>query len=157
MIFHLRLIPVWPAYVPSACSQWCWRQMGFVLIIQISICNVSTAGGHVMLYLHFDLVYTALTLFDYVFITICAPYVVSPSRILLAHAVYIWGPFYEHGVALIPAGISYYTHHKAGTEIIHPFERFNRLTVWESISNIISRFMIFVITNLLRCLWPKQR
>ena len=39
------------------------------------------------------------------------------------------GPFYQHGLTLIPAWISNYTHYKAWDEITYPFLNFNGATV----------------------------
>ena len=37
----------------------------------------------------------------------------------------ITGPFYQHGLTLIPAWISNYIHYKVWDEIIYPFLNFN--------------------------------
>ena len=43
---------------------------------------------------------------------------------------YTWGPFYEHGLTLIPAWIRNYNHYnKVWDEITHPFLKFNSATV----------------------------
>ena len=39
------------------------------------------------------------------------------------------GPFYLHGLTLIPAWISNYIHYKMSDEIIYPFLNFNGATV----------------------------
>ena len=39
------------------------------------------------------------------------------------------GPFYEHGLTLIPAWISNYIHYKVWDEITYPFLNFNGATV----------------------------
>ena len=39
------------------------------------------------------------------------------------------GPFYKHGLTLIPAWISNYIHYKVWDEIIYPFLNFNGATV----------------------------
>ena len=41
----------------------------------------------------------------------------------------IWAPFYKHGLTLIPAWISNYTHYNAWNEITYPFLNFNGATV----------------------------
>ena len=40
-----------------------------------------------------------------------------------------WGPFYQHGLTLIPALISNYVHCKVWGEITYPFLNFNGCTV----------------------------
>ena len=58
------------------------------------------------------------------------------------------GPFYYHGLTLIPAWISNFIHCKLWYEIIYPFPNFNGCTVevWKWISNFISHFAGHVIT-----------
>ena len=36
-----------------------------------------------------------------------------------------WGPFYKHGLTLIPKWKSNYAHYKARVEITYPFSIFN--------------------------------
>ena len=43
--------------------------------------------------------------------------------------VQIWGPFYWHELALIPAWVSKYTHYKVWDEITYSFPNFNGFTV----------------------------
>ena len=50
------------------------------------------------------------------------------SRMIELH-FQIWAPFYKHGLTLIPAWISNYTHYNMWDEIIHPFLNFNGTTV----------------------------
>ena len=59
-----------------------------------------------------------------------------------------WGPFYEHGLTLIPAWISNYIHYKVRDEITYPFLNFNGATVevLEWIRNLIPQFTGPVIT-----------
>ena len=47
------------------------------------------------------------------------------------------GPFYKHGLTLIPAWISYYIHYNVWGEIIYAFLNFNGciVEVWEWMSN----------------------
>ena len=54
----------------------------------------------------------------------------------------ISGPFYYHGITLIPSWISNYIHHKVWDEITYPFPNFKCATieVWECISNLIPHF-----------------
>ena len=40
-----------------------------------------------------------------------------------------WGPFYQHGLTLIPTWISNYIHYKLWDEITYPFLNFNDATV----------------------------
>ena len=58
------------------------------------------------------------------------------------------GPFYKHGLTLIPACISNYTHYEMRDEITYPFLNFNGATVevQEWISNFIPYFTRQVIT-----------
>ena len=42
---------------------------------------------------------------------------------------YTWGPFYQHGLTLIPAWISDYIHYKVWDEITYQFLNFNDETV----------------------------
>ena len=51
-------------------------------------------------------------------------------------------PFYWHGLTVIPAWISNYTHYKVLDEITCPFPNFNGVTVevWEWTSNSIPHF-----------------
>ena len=58
------------------------------------------------------------------------------------------GPFYWHGLTLIPAWISNHIHPKVWAEITYPFLNFNSVTVevWEWISNLIPHFTGHVIT-----------
>ena len=39
------------------------------------------------------------------------------------------GPFYQHGLTLIPAWISNYIHYKEWDEITYPFLNFNGATI----------------------------
>ena len=43
--------------------------------------------------------------------------------------IYIWAPFYKHGLALILAWIRNYIHYKMWDEITYPFLNFNGATV----------------------------
>ena len=47
---------------------------------------------------------------------------------ILIHAN-ISGPFYQHGLTLIPAWISNYIHYKVWDELTYPFLNFNGCTV----------------------------
>ena len=51
----------------------------------------------------------------------------------------IWGPFYLHGLTLIPAWIRNHMPSKMWDEITYPLPNFNGFTVevWESISHFI--------------------
>ena len=53
-----------------------------------------------------------------------------------------WGPFYYHGLALIPARLSNYIHYTVWDEIAYPFPNFNGVTieVSEWVSNFIPHF-----------------
>ena len=53
-----------------------------------------------------------------------------------------WGPFYWHGLTLIPVWISNYTHYKMWDETTYPFLNFNGCTleVSEWINNLIPHF-----------------
>ena len=44
-------------------------------------------------------------------------------------AIYVSGPFYQHGITLNPAWISNNTHYKVWDEITYPFLNFNGTTV----------------------------
>ena len=59
-----------------------------------------------------------------------------------------WGPFYWHGLTLIPAWTSNHMPHKVWDEITYPFLNFNSCTVevLEGISNFIPHFIMDVIT-----------
>ena len=46
-----------------------------------------------------------------------------------AQAMFSSGPFYQHGLTLIPAWISNYTHYNVWDEITYPFLNFNGGTV----------------------------
>ena len=61
-------------------------------------------------------------------------------HLLCEHA--IRGPFYWHGLTLIPAWISNHIHYKMWNEITSPFPIFNGATVevWEWRSNFIPHF-----------------
>ena len=41
----------------------------------------------------------------------------------------LWAPFYYHGLTLIPAWISNYTHYNVWDKITYPFLNFNSETV----------------------------
>ena len=58
------------------------------------------------------------------------------------------GPFYHHGLTLIPVEISNYIHYKVWDEITNPFLNFNGATVevFEWISNFIPHLTGRVIT-----------
>ena len=58
------------------------------------------------------------------------------------------GPFYKHGLTLIPAWISNHIHYKVWDEITYPFLNFNGATVevWEWINNFIPYIIVDVIT-----------
>ena len=58
-----------------------------------------------------------------------------------------WGPFYYHGLTLIPAWITNHLPGKVWDEITYPFLNFNGATVevWEWISNIIPHFIMDVL------------
>ena len=58
------------------------------------------------------------------------------------------GPFCKHGLNLISAWISNYTHYNVWDEIAYSFLNFNGETddVWEWIRNFISHFTGYVIT-----------
>ena len=45
----------------------------------------------------------------------------------------IWGPFYQHGLTLIPIWISNYIQYKVWDEITYPFPNFNgaNIGIWE--------------------------
>ena len=47
----------------------------------------------------------------------------------MAHDNGTRGPFYKHGLTLIPAWISNYIHYKVWDEITYPFLNFNGATV----------------------------
>ena len=44
-------------------------------------------------------------------------------------SMFSWGPFYKHGLTLIPAWISNYIHYNVWDEITYPFLNFNGATV----------------------------
>ena len=46
-----------------------------------------------------------------------------------------WCPFYKHGLTLIPAWISYYTHYNVWDEITYPFLNFNGATGGQAVSS----------------------
>ena len=59
---------------------------------------------------------------------------INSERVLLnfnelMHPSHIIGPFYLHGLTLIPAWISNYTHYNVWDEITYPFLNFNGATV----------------------------
>ena len=58
------------------------------------------------------------------------------------------GPFYKHGLILIPAWTSNYIHYKMWDAITYPLLNFNGATVevYEWISNFISHVTRYVIT-----------
>ena len=58
------------------------------------------------------------------------------------------GPFYWHGLTLIPAWIIKYIHYKVRYEITYPFPIFNggTIEVWEWITSIVPHFTRHVIT-----------
>ena len=62
--------------------------------------------------------------------------------------LFTWGPFCYHGLTLIPAWMTNYTHYKVWDEITYPFPNFNGCTVevWEWISSLIPHFTVHVIT-----------
>ena len=79
----------------------------------------------------------------------------SPSTVMLLTTNFdmfsfdfSWGPFYWHGLTLIPAWISDYIHYKVWYEIIYPLSNSNGATdeVWEWISNFIPHFTGHVIS-----------
>ena len=51
------------------------------------------------------------------------------SVISIIIGLIISGPFYSHGLTLIPAWISNYTHYNVWDEITYPFLNFNSATV----------------------------
>ena len=57
------------------------------------------------------------------------------------------GPFYEHGLSLIPAWMSNHIPNKVWDEFTYQFPNFNGCTieVWEWISNFIPHFIMDVI------------
>ena len=61
----------------------------------------------------------------------------------------IWGPFYQHGLIIIPARISYHMPSKLWDEITYPFPNFNGCTVdvFEWSSNFSSHFIMDVIIH----------
>ena len=69
--------------------------------------------------------------------------------IFLWFVLYTSGPFYWHGLPLIPVWICNYIHYKVWDEITHPFLNLNGATVevWDWISNFITpHFSRYVIT-----------
>ena len=48
-----------------------------------------------------------------------------PNCKAAAALVDIWGPFYQHGLTLIPAWISNYIHYNVWDEVTYPFLNFN--------------------------------
>ena len=74
------------------------------------------------------------------------------SLMLFVSACTSWGqcegPFYWHGLTVIPALIGYYIHYDMWVEIIYLFSNYNDYTgeVWEWISNFIPQFTMHVIT-----------
>ena len=58
------------------------------------------------------------------------------------------GPFYLHGLALIPAWVNNYIHYNVWDEITYPFPNFKGciIEVWEWIRNFILHFIWCVIT-----------
>ena len=59
------------------------------------------------------------------------------------------GPFYHHGLTLIPTWISNHMPRKVWAEISYPFPNFNGCTVefWELITNFIPLFIMDPITH----------
>ena len=59
-----------------------------------------------------------------------------------------WGPFYQHGLTLIPGWISNQTPNKVWDEITYSFPSFNSCTVevWEWVNVFISHFIMVSIT-----------
>ena len=71
------------------------------------------------------------------------------TAVIVFHFVFFpRGPFYQHGLPLIPAWISNHMSSQVWDEITCPFTNFNRCTieVWEWISNSIPHFIMDVIT-----------
>ena len=60
----------------------------------------------------------------------------NPERVIKYNTM---GPFYHHGLTLIPAWISNHMPRKVWAEITYPFQNFNGCTVefWELITNFI--------------------
>ena len=52
-----------------------------------------------------------------------------PADVLTLVPIKTSGPFYEHGLTLIPAWISNYIHYNVWDEITYPFLNFNGVTV----------------------------
>ena len=74
-----------------------------------------------------------------------------PATITKSHKNFISsivGHFNKHGLTLIPAWISKYTHYEVWDKITYPFVNFNGATVevWERISNFILHLTGHVIT-----------
>ena len=59
------------------------------------------------------------------------------------------GPFYHHGLTLMPSWISNHMPRKVWAEITYPFPNFNCCTVefWELISNFIPHFIMDLMTH----------
>ena len=57
------------------------------------------------------------------------------------------GPFYLHGLTLIPVGISNYVHYKVWDKVTYPFSNFNSgiVEVWKLIHDFIPHFTGHVI------------
>ena len=51
------------------------------------------------------------------------------TTMVLSLGLYFWGPFYWHGLTLIPAWITNYTHYDVWDEIIYPFLNCSGATV----------------------------
>ena len=62
--------------------------------------------------------------------------------------LYTWGPFYYHGITLIPAWLSNYIHYKVWGELSFLVSNFyySTVEVWEWISNFIPQFTGHMIT-----------
>ena len=72
-----------------------------------------------------------------------------PNATLLTRFLTATGPYYQFGLTLNPALISYYIHHsKMRDEITFPFPNFNgyAVQVWEWESNSIPHILMDVIT-----------
>ena len=58
------------------------------------------------------------------------------------------GPFYKHGLTVIPAWINNYIHYNVRDEITYPLPNFRGTAteVWQWIRNFIAHFIAYVIT-----------
>ena len=72
----------------------------------------------------------------------------SPTASAPVMMTTIWGPFYWHGLTLIPACISNHMLRKVWDKITHPSPNINGYTVevWEWISNFTPHFIMDAIT-----------